>query len=205
MELNEFQSSCQSSKHSHADVMINSSKYQNVECYFKKFTKFTSCAVLEKLSECLCIISLGDCRCSCVYTAACFTGLQESMEVPEPDTEREGPHLRGTTCKCWMVGNKGSSQQKQHWMGQLLGAASKESEAAETTEKESFSVGKVWVQPKLPGAVQFSPRFGESVSWMPKGSNPTGLSQGWLSVLSCVGRGRTVVWEHGAPQVLGSL
>lgn len=52
MELPEFQPSCQSSKYSHADVMMNSSKYENVERYFKKFAEFSSCTVLEKLSVC---------------------------------------------------------------------------------------------------------------------------------------------------------
>lgn len=157
-----------------------------MKCYFKKFAEFTSCTVLEELSECLCLRSLGDCRCSCVYTAACSaacsTGLQESMDVPEQDREREGAPLRGTTFKCWMVGDKVSSQEKQHWMGQLLGAASKESKRQQKPLRRKVSV---WVQPKLPCPVQFSPRFGNGVSWMPKESNAIGSSQGWLSVLSC--------------------
>lgn len=122
-----------------------------MKCYFKKFAEFTSCTVLEELSECLCLRSLGDCRCSCVYTAACSaacsTGLQESMDVPEQDREREGAPLRGTTFKCWMVGDKVSSQEKQHWMGQLLGAASKESKRQQKPLRRKVSV---WVQPKLP-------------------------------------------------------
>lgn len=50
--MHEFQFSYQSNKYSHADVIINSCKIsKHVECNLKKSAEFTSCTVLEKLSD----------------------------------------------------------------------------------------------------------------------------------------------------------
>lgn len=77
MEIHKSQFSYHSSKYSHTDVITNSQKVSKHRMQFKRSTEYTSCTVLEELSESICALGHLETVDTDVFI------LQESVEMPE--------------------------------------------------------------------------------------------------------------------------